>query len=71
MDSRITELETYKNTLINKNKLDNGSITINELSLEEIEDLKKQYQQEIINIDSDIQVLAQENKRLKRILENK
>ena len=39
MNDKIVELEEYKGTINNKKVLDNGTITIDELSLEEMEEV--------------------------------
>ena len=69
MDDKIVELEEYKNKIKNIHDLNNGLITLDDLSLEEIEDLKDLYQKEIIGIENDLQKLMRENKKLSRILE--
>ena len=37
MDNKIVELEKYKRDIQNKNELDNKSITLEELNIEEID----------------------------------
>ena len=69
MDDRIVALEEYKKNIKNKQDLEHGIISVDDLSFEEIEDIKKQYQREIISIDNDIQKLVEENKRLRKKLE--
>lgn len=75
MNNKIIELEKYKNDIQNKNNLDNKSITLEELSLEELEGVGKLYKDEIKYLTEDIKKrienierLKQENKRLRKIL---
>ena len=39
MNDKIIELEEYKNIITNKKNLDNGTTTVDDLSLEELEDV--------------------------------
>ena len=75
MDSRIIKLEEYKRDIQNKNNLDNGSITLDELSVEELDGVSKLYKSEIKKLTEDISIriknierLKQENKKLRRML---
>ena len=68
MNDKIIELEEYKNMINNKNGLDNGTITIDELSLDEIEDVSKLYKSEVSKLSQEVQVLEEENIKLKRLL---
>ena len=68
MNDKIIELEEYKNMINNKNGLDNGTITIDELSLDEIEDVSKLYKSEVSKLSHEVQVLEEENIKLKRLL---
>ena len=47
MNDKIVELEEYKNMINNKNDLDNGTVSLDELSLEEMEDVNKLYKSEV------------------------
>ena len=47
MDNKIIELEQYKRDIQNKNNLDNKSITLDELSIEELDGVSKLYRDEI------------------------
>ena len=75
MDNKIVELEKYKKDIQNKNNLDNKSITLEELSIEELDGVSKLYRSEIKYLTEDIKKrvdnierLKQENKKLKKIL---
>ena len=75
MDNKIVELEKYKRDIQNKNDLDNKSITLDELSIEELDGVSKLYRDEIKYLTEDIKKrvdnierLKQENKKLKKIL---
>lgn len=68
MNDKIIELEEYRTMLDNKKNLDNGTITLEELSLEELEDVKKVYYSEVSNLSQDVKILEEENKKLKRLL---
>ena len=75
MNNKIIELEKYKRDVQNKNNLDNKSITLEELSIEELDGVSKLYKNEIKTLTEDIRIrinnierLKQENKRLRKIL---
>lgn len=75
MVNKIVELERYKKDIQNKNNLDNKSITLEELSIEELDGVSKLYRNEIKdltddikNVVEDIERLKQENKKLRKIL---
>lgn len=75
MNNKIIELEKYKQDIQNKNNLDNKSITLDELSIEELDGVGKLYRDEIKYLTEDIKMrvenierLKQENKKLKKIL---
>ena len=68
MNDKLIELEEYKNMINNKKNLDNGAITLDELSLEEIEDVSKLYKSEVSKLSQEVQVLEEENIKLKRLL---
>ena len=75
MDNKIVELEKYKINIQNKNNLDNKSITLDELTIEELDGVSKLYKNEIKYLTEDIKKrvdnierLKQENKKLKKIL---
>ncbi len=68
MNDKITYLEEYKRSLENKKDLDNGTIKVDDISLEELEDVKDLYKNEITKLTTDIKELEKENIRLKRIL---
>ena len=75
MSDKIIKLEEYRNNLQNKIDLDNNNITIDELSLEEIEGVNKLYKMEIKELTKDIENrarnierLEKENKMLRKIL---
>jgi len=75
MNTKIIELEKYKRDIRNKNNLDNKSITLEELSIEELDGVSKLYKNEIKTLTEDIRIrinnierLKQENKRLRKIL---
>ena len=68
MKDKIIELEEYKNMVNNKNDLDNEIISLDELSLEEIGDVEKLYKSEVSKLSQEVQVLEEENIKLKRLL---
>ena len=75
MNNKIIELEEYKQDIQNKNNLDNKSITLDELTIEELDGVSKLYRNEIKYLTEDIknridniERLKQENKKLKKIL---
>lgn len=68
MNDKIVELEEYKNMINNKNDLDNGTVSLDELSLEEIEDVSKLYGSEVSKLSQEIKILEEENIKLKRLL---
>lgn len=69
MNDKVIELEEYKNMISNKKNLDNRTISLDDLSLEEIEDVNKLYRGEISKLSQEVNILEAENKRLKRLLE--
>ena len=69
MNNKVIELEEYKNMISNKKNLDNRTISLDDLSLEEIEDVNKLYRGEISKLSQEVNILEAENKRLKRLLE--
>lgn len=69
MNDKIVELEEYKTMINNKKNLDNKTISLDELSLEELEDLNKLYRGEVSNLLQEVKVLEEENIKLKRLLE--
>ena len=69
MNDKIIELEEYKNMLNNKKNLDNKTITLDELSLEEIEDVNKLYKSEVTKLSREVKYLEEENKKLKVLLQ--
>lgn len=77
MKNSVILLEEYKRNLINKKKLDNGSITVDDLSLEELDGVSSLYVSEIKNLTreieqtkKDIEILQQENSYLKKLVKN-
>lgn len=68
MNDKIVELEEYKTMINNKNNLDNKTISLDELSLEELEDLNKLYRGEVSNLLQEVKALEEENIKLKRLL---
>mgnify|MGYP004619868771 CR=1 FL=1 len=69
MNDKVIELEEYKNMISNKKNLNNRTISLDDLSLEEIEDVNKLYRGEISKLSQEVNILEAENKRLKRLLE--
>lgn len=69
MNDKIVELEEYKTMINNKNNLDNKTISLDELPLEELEDLNKLYRGEVSNLLQEVKALEEENIKLKRLLE--
>lgn len=74
MKNDIILLEKYKKNLINKRKLDNGTISVENLSLEELDGVNSLYINEIKNINKEIkqrknniEKLKQENSYLRKL----
>ena len=77
MKDTILVLEEYKRDIKNKNDLDNGTITLDELSLEELDGVSNLYMREITIINREIEQrtknierLKQENSYLKKLIRN-
>ena len=75
MDKRIIELEKYKRDIENKKDIDNNNITLEELSIEELEGITKLYKDEIKYLSEDIKarvkniaILEKNNKILRKML---
>ena len=75
MKNSIILLEEYKRNLTNKKELDNGRITVEDLSLEELDGVSSLYISEIKNINREIEQrknnierLKQENSYLRRLV---
>ncbi len=68
MNDKIVELEEYKTMINNKKNLDNKTINLDELPLEELEDLNKLYRGEISKLSQEVKALEEENIKLKRLL---
>ena len=71
MTDKITELEEYKKMSKIKKDLDNKTLSLNELSLEEIEDVNKLYSSEVYKLSQEVQLLDENNKKLKELLEKR
>ena len=71
MTNKITELEEYKKMAKIKKDLDNKTLSLNELSLEEIEDVNKIYSSEVYKLSQEVQLLDEKNKKLKELLEKR
>lgn len=69
-NDKIIDLIQYKQTLENKRDLDNKTKTLDDLSLEEIEDVSQLYIKEIQQINKEIILLKKENEMLKNNLYN-
>lgn len=68
MNDKIVELEEYKTMINNKKNLDNKTISLDELPLEELEDLNKLYRGEVSKLSQEVKNLEEENIKLKRLL---
>lgn len=68
MNDKIVKLEEYKNMINNKNDLDNKAISLDDLSLEEMEDVNKLYKSEVSKLSQEVKALEEENMKLKRLL---
>lgn len=68
MNDKIVELEEYKTMINNKKNLDNKTISLDELPLEELEDLNKLYRGEVFKLSQEVKALEEENIKLKRLL---
>ena len=65
MNDKIIELKEYKNIIENKKELDNKVKTVDDLSLEELEDVSKLYQNEVYKLSQEVNILEKENRKLK------
>lgn len=65
MNDKIIELKEYKNIIENKKELDNKVKTVDDLSLEELEDVSNLYQKEVSKLSQEVNILEKENKKLK------
>ena len=65
MNDKIIELKEYKNIIENKKELDNKVKTVDDLSLEELEDVSNLYQNEVYKLSQEVNILEKENKKLK------
>lgn len=65
MNDEIIELKEYKNIIENKKGLDNKVKTVDDLSLEELEDISNLYQKEVYKLSQEVSILEKENKKLK------
>ena len=63
-DEKVIDFQSY----INKRDLDAGKITLDELSLEELESVEELYTKEINQIIREIESLQAENERLRKLL---
>ena len=68
MNDKIVELEEYRTMINNKKNLDNKTISLDELPLEELEDLNKLYRGEVSKLSHEVKALEEENIKLKRLL---
>ena len=68
MDSKIEDLMEYKQTIENKRDLDLDKISVDDLTLEELENVAELYKKEIQQINRNIAMLEQENESLKNEL---
>lgn len=71
MKDIIIVLEEYKRNIKNKQDLDNGTITLEELSLDELEGVSDLYKKEIISINREIEQTNREIERTNREIERK
>ena len=77
MKNSIIYLEEYKRDLANKKELDSGNITLEDLSLEELEGVSNLYMSEIKSIEraieqkkNNIERLKQENGHLRKLIKD-
>lgn len=77
MKNSIIYLEEYKRNLTNKKELDSGNITLEDLSLEELEGVSNLYISEIKSIQraieqkkNNIERLKQENSHLRKLIKD-
>lgn len=77
MRNSIIVLEEYKRNLTNKKNLDNGTISLEDLSLEELDGVSSLYISEIKNINREIEQrknnierLQQENNHLRKLVKD-
>ena len=64
MNDKIIELKEYKNIIENKKELDNKVKTVDDLSLEELEDVSNLYQNEVSKLSQEVNILEKENLEL-------
>ena len=65
IDEKIIDFESRKEAIENKEAIDNGTKTLDYLTLEQIEDVGELYKLEIRTLAEEIKKLEEENKRLK------
>lgn len=77
MKNSVILLEEYKRNLTNKKRLDNGTVTVEDLSLEELDGVSGLYVSEIKNITreieqtkKEIEILEQENNYLRKLIKD-
>ena len=77
MKNSIILLEEYKRNLTNKKNLDNGIVSLEDLSLEELDGVSSLYISEIKNINREIEQrknnierLKQENSYLRKLVKD-
>ena len=77
MKNSVILLEEYKRNLTNKKDLDNGTINVEDLSIEELDGVSSLYISEIKNINreidqrkNNIEILKQENSHLRKLIKD-
>ena len=65
MNEEVIELKEYKNLIENKKDLDSKVKTVDDLSLEKLEDVSGLYKKEVSKLSQEVNMLEEENKKLK------
>ena len=71
MKDTILVLEEYKRDIKNKNDLDNGNISLEELSLEELDGVSNLYMKEITTINREIEKANRELDMINKEIEQR
>lgn len=69
MGEKIIELEKYKNALLIKKGLDEGTTSIDNLLLDDLENVNELYESEITGMKKRIKELDEENRILRMFLD--
>ena len=67
MKDKIIDLKEYLNGISNLKQIENEKITLDSLDLDELSDLKKIYNDEVMTLIKKYRELISENKKLKSL----